>query len=111
MSGEVIPFAQLGPIELPSLNRTVYIQNLVAASYGIDPSAMTKPMKRRSCSGPRQIAMYLVRTVDHKSLPKIGELFHRDHSTVVHAIKQVQARMAADPMYRADVEALREALN
>jgi chromosomal replication initiator protein len=55
--------------------------------------------------------MYLTRQLTKRSLPCIGRAFgHRDHTTVLYAIRSVEKRMEADPLYRADVEALRKAL-
>jgi chromosomal replication initiator protein len=104
------------PIELPSRTRvshrpTTQIQELVAVSYGLHPKHMVSPERRRDIAWPRQIAMYLTRQLTQRSLPSIGEAFgHRDHTTVIHAIKAVEKRMQADPLYRADVQALRKAL-
>lgn len=108
--GEVIQ-----PVALPSMlkcHRIARIQAVVAVSYGIRPEHMTSVCRWKEVAWPRQIAMYLAREITGKPLPHIGRQFGwRDHTTVIHAIKQVKARMAADPIYRADVEALREALS
>jgi hypothetical protein len=51
---------------------------------------------------PRQIAMWLARRVTTRSLPEIGRLFgHRDHTTVIHAIRKVDELIARDPELRA----------
>ena len=41
----------------------------------------------------RQIAMYLCRELTDLSLPKIGQAFGRDHTTVMHANKKITALM------------------
>jgi len=41
----------------------------------------------------RQIAMYLCRELTDLSLPKIGQAFGRDHTTVMHAVRKVSAQM------------------
>lgn len=96
---------------LPAICPIAFIQDTVAVSYGINPRLMRMPARDRFASWPRQVAMYLARELTNKSLANIGQIFgHRDHTTVIYAISQVEKRMAADPLYRADVEALREAL-
>lgn len=117
----VVPFPQtawdVGPVEpvlLPSMQQyrpIARIQAVVAASYRIDLDHMKSDARWRSVSWPRQVAMYLAREITGKSLPCIGHLFgNRDHTTVIHAIAAVEKRMSEDPIYRADVEVLREAL-
>lgn len=104
------------PIELPSRTRvshrpTQQIQELVAVSYGLHPRHMVSPERRRHIAWPRQVAMYLTREITHRSLPSIGDAFGgRDHTTVIHAIRCVEQRMRDDPLMRADVEALQQAL-
>jgi hypothetical protein len=52
--------------------------------------------------------MYLAREMTPKSYPNIGRCFgNRDHTTVMHAIAAVEARMGADRFTAIDVEALR----
>lgn len=87
------------------------IQATVCSSYGITPFILKSAVRWRKVARPRQVAMYLVRELTGHSLPNIGRHFgNRDHTTVIHAIKAVEERMASDPSYRADVEALRAAL-
>src|SRR4051812_11184752 len=102
------------PIELPSRTRvshrpTTQIQELVAVSYGLHPRSMISSERTRHVAHPRQVAMYLTRELTHRSLPSIGAAFgHRDHTTVIHAIKAVEQRMRDDPLAAADVDALRK---
>ncbi|MDR2896124.1 MAG: chromosomal replication initiator protein DnaA [Propionibacteriaceae bacterium] len=44
----------------------------------------------------RQVAMYLCRDLTELSLPKIGALFNRDHTTVMHACRKIQDMMTKD---------------
>jgi chromosomal replication initiator protein len=103
------------PVDLPSMRQyrpIAHIQAVVAISYGIPADKMKAASRSKAVVWPRQVAMYLARELTLQSLPAIGRLFGgRDHSTVIHAIKCVEKRMASDPLYRADVEALREALS
>ncbi len=61
---------------------------------------------------PRQIAMYLSRMLTSNSLMQIGEAFGgRDHGTVIHAIKQVEALMEQDESVRRSVDYLTNQLS
>lgn len=113
MSAEALPFTcPAERIPLPSMQRIARVQNLVANSYGVSPDTMRTKSRARVDAWPRQVAMYLCRNRFGMALPKIAREFgNRDHTTVVYAVRQVEIRMATDPIYRADVEALREALS
>jgi chromosomal replication initiator protein len=87
------------------------IQRIVAHAYGINECLMTQPCQRWSVSRPRQVAMYLARRETGKSYRCLSRLFGGlDHSVIRRASTIVEQRMAMDPSYRADVEALQEAL-
>jgi len=93
---------------LPSQQPVARIQAIVAEAYGISPRMMWSHDRHRYVTWPRQVAMYLVRETTHKSFPNIAKLFGGvDHTTVMHALKAVEKRMATIPFYRDDVEALR----
>jgi chromosomal replication initiator protein len=75
------------------------IQARVARFYGLPhPDAMKGPIRSRKHAWPRQVAMYLSRSLTDKSYPNIGLRFGgRDHTTVIHAFHAVEKRRAADP--------------
>ena len=84
------------------------IQAAVAAYYKLDPIVMRSQRRAFNIAHPRQVAMYLASELTPKSLVVIGKQFGgRDHTTVIHAIKAVKARMEADPEVALDVELLR----
>lgn len=88
-----------------------FIQAVVALHYGIAPTEMRSDRRARSVARPRQVAMFLAKELTAKSLPNIGRYFgNRDHTTVMHAIKQVKKLCANDPIMFADIEVLRERL-
>lgn len=74
-----------------------------------DLSSRRKPVR---IVVPRQIAMYLSRVLTSNSLMQIGEAFGgRDHGTVIHAIKQVEALMEQDDSVRSSVDYLMKQLS
>ncbi len=62
----------------------------VAEYYGIRMDDILSKSQARECALPRQIAMHLCRDKLHLPFMKIGDLFARDHSTVMASVKQVQ---------------------
>ena len=54
---------------------------------------MHSPRRSRSVARPRQIAMYLAKSITSRSLPEIGRKFGgRDHTTVMHAVKKIEQK-------------------
>ncbi len=67
------------------------IQRSVAEYYKIKMSDMISKRRNRSVARPRQMAMCLSKELTNHSLPEIGDAFGgRDHTTVLHACKQVK---------------------
>ncbi len=72
------------------------IREIIAATAGQYqlPAESFLTARRRTMAHPRQVAMYLARVMAGLSLPAIGRAFNRDHTTVIYALKQVEARCA-----------------
>ncbi len=62
----------------------------VAEYYGIRMEDILSKSQSRECALPRQIAMYICREELHLPFVKIGDLFTRDHSTVMASVKQIE---------------------
>ena len=83
------------------------IQKQVAEHYNIRKAEMTSARRAREVARPRQVAMYLSKQLTPKSLPDIGRRFGgRDHTTVIHAVKQIERLRAADSELDADIRLL-----
>lgn len=73
------------------------IQRTVATAYGVSRHDMLSARRTANVVRPRQIAMYLAKTMTLRSLPEIGRRFGgRDHTTVLHAIRKMDALVAKD---------------
>nr|WP_294846520.1 chromosomal replication initiator protein DnaA [uncultured Sphingomonas sp.] len=83
------------------------IQTQVAEHYRIRKAEMTSARRAREVARPRQVAMYLSKQLTPKSLPDIGRRFGgRDHTTVIHAVRQIERLRAADSELDADIRLL-----
>ena len=81
------------------------IMSTVCDYYGLTMDDLTGPTRKREITVPRQIAMYLTREMTGMSLPQIGNVFGgRDHTTVLHSCKTVEANMTVNTDIRAVVE-------
>ena len=87
------------------------IMEQTAVYYGVTIDDLCGGSRSRVLVTARQIAMYLCRELTDLSLPKIGQQFGgRDHTTVMHAIRQVDSKQGRDDRLRADVERLQHLL-
>ncbi|MET0248607.1 MAG: chromosomal replication initiator protein DnaA [Sphingobium sp.] len=87
------------------------IQRACAAHYKIDAAEMRSKRRARAVARPRQVAMYLAKKLTPRSLPEIGRVFGgRDHSTVIHAVKTIEAMRLDNPEMDADIRALQKQL-
>ena len=87
------------------------IQKQVADHFNIRVAEMASARRARTIVRPRQIAMFLAKQLTTRSLPEIGRKFgNRDHTTVMHAVKQVTALCEKDANMAEDVELLRRSL-
>jgi chromosomal replication initiator protein len=87
------------------------IQKVCAAHYRIDASEMRSHRRARAVARPRQVAMYLAKKLTPRSLPEIGRIFGgRDHSTVIHAVKTIEAMRLDNPEMDADIRQLQRQL-
>jgi len=68
------------------------IKEAVREYYGLTEEQFLNPSSARRYSGPRQVAMWFASWMTDKSYPQIGKAFGRDHTTVIHARKAVEAR-------------------
>ena len=112
----VTAFASLNKTPIDTALAEIVLRDLIADAGTMQISAATimaataeyfdttleelrGPGKTRALAQSRQIAMYLCRELTDLSLPKIGQAFGRDHTTVMYAQKKILNEMA----YRREV--------
>ena len=84
------------------------IQKTVCNNYKISKNEMLSPRRSRYLVRPRQIAMYLAKTLTSKSLPDIGREFsNRDHTTVIHSVKKIEKLLKTDENLNKNLEKLK----
>lgn len=107
----VTAFASLNKTKIDKALAEIVLRDLIADATTMQISAATimaataeyfdttveelrGPGKTRALAQSRQIAMYLCRELTDLSLPKIGQAFGRDHTTVMYAERKVRGEMA-----------------
>jgi len=81
-----------------------------AASFGVSVADVEGPSRRQPLARARQVAMYLCRELTDLSLPKIGDHFGRDHTTVLHGVNTVKRLIQSDADLFETVTALLQSL-
>ena len=96
------------PLDLPNISRAIedmfkaegntlptpsLIISQVCKFYNIDDAVIRSTKKNKGTADARQVAMYLIRQLTNLSFPDIGKEFARDHTTVMHAVKKVEASL------------------
>ena len=85
-----------------------YIQDVVSNYFKIDKRDLISAKKSNDIAYPRQIAMYLCRTVGQMSFPRIGNDFGgRDHTTVMHAYKKIEKEIKENTNTKLIVESVK----
>ena len=88
------------------------IQRKTAEFYKLEMRDFHSPQRTRRVARPRQVAMYLARELTMRSLPEIGKRFGgRDHTTVLHACRRVAALCNEDPLFKQEVDFLKQVLS
>ncbi len=71
-----------------------WIIELTAEMFGFTVDQLTSGSRQRPLVDARQVAMYVTRNSTDLSYPEIGKAFgNRDHTTVMHAVRKIEARM------------------
>ncbi|GMQ58608.1 chromosomal replication initiator protein DnaA [Vallitalea sediminicola] len=84
-----------------------FILEIVAEHYNINPTDIVSKKRPRDISYPRQIVMYLSRTLTDLSLPKIGQILgKRDHTTIIHGYEKISKDIQRDSALKNTIEIL-----
>ena len=87
------------------------ILRLTAKHFGLKVSELKGPRRHRALARARMIAIYLARELTGLSYPALGAAFGgRDHTTMLHAVRRIEALMASDPAVMDTVVVLRRRL-
>ncbi len=92
----------------PKRVRIEDIQRVVSRHYNVSRQELVSNRRTRVIVKPRQIAMYLAKTMTPRSFPEIGRRFGgRDHTTVLHAVRKIEDLIVADTKLGHEVELLK----
>jgi chromosomal replication initiator protein len=84
---------------------------MVARQYNVSRADLLSSRRTANVVRPRQIAMYLAKTLTLRSLPEIGRRFGgRDHTTVLHAVRKIETLAGNDAALAEEIELLKRLL-
>ncbi|RMD99008.1 MAG: chromosomal replication initiator protein DnaA, partial [Deltaproteobacteria bacterium] len=85
------------------------IQRTVAEFYNLRVSHLRSNNRQKDIVHARQVAMYLARIITNESYPHISTHFNKkDHTTVIHACRQIKQKMKSDESLRYIIDMLRK---
>ncbi len=88
------------------------IKSAVAKYYNIKVSDIDSSSRRADFAYPRQVAMFLCRTMTDYSLPRIGSIFGNKHySTVKHACDKIEEEISIDDSLRETIKEIKESIS
>lgn len=95
----------------PRRIRVEDILRIVAKHYGVTRADLLSSRRTANVVRPRQVAMYLAKTLTLRSLPEIGRRFGgRDHTTVLHAVRKIDGLVSGDKALSDEIEVLKRLL-
>src|ERR1700686_1179044 len=87
------------------------IQRVVPRQYNVSRADLLSSRRTANVVRPRQVAMYLAKILTLRSLPEIGRRFGgRDHTTVLHAVRKIEALAGNDTTFAEEIEGLKRQL-
>jgi chromosomal replication initiator protein len=88
------------------------ILRVVSKQYGVSRIDILSKRRQRSIVYPRQIGMWLAKSLTQRSLPEIGRRFgNRDHTTVLHAIRKIEKELQTNSRLRSEIDDLKRMLS
>ena len=101
----------LNQLTRANVERRVRIEDIlkfVSRHYNVTRTDILSARRTKTIVRPRQIAMYLAKTMTPRSLPEIGRRFGgRDHTTVLHAVRKIEGERSKDETFSNELDLIR----
>jgi len=97
-----------------STNRAIDSAEVISSvckHYGVSKEEILCKNRKKELIIPRQVTIYLIREMTHKSLPEIGKIMGgKDHTTIMHSHKKIEELLKVDLLIKNDIENIRASL-
>ncbi|WP_245396614.1 chromosomal replication initiator protein DnaA [Jiella sonneratiae] len=101
----------LNQLTRANVERKIRIEDIlkfVSRHYNVTRTDLLSSRRTKTIVRPRQIAMYLAKTMTPRSLPEIGRRFGgRDHTTVLHAVRKIEGERSRDETFSNELDLIR----
>lgn len=101
----------LNQLTRANVERKIRIEDIlkfVSRHYNVTRTDLLSARRTKTIVRPRQIAMYLAKTMTPRSLPEIGRRFGgRDHTTVLHAVRKIEGERTKDETFSNELDLIR----
>jgi chromosomal replication initiator protein len=87
------------------------IFDVVQEKFNVNRADIEGTRRTKDIAIARHVAIYLIRVLTDMSLPSIGKMFNRDHSTIMNSIDAVEKRMRSDSLFVMDVTEMKKAIS
>lgn len=82
----------------------------VYKKYGVKKEELIGTVRKKEISFARHVAIYLIRNITEMSLPNIGKIFGRDHTTILASIKFVEKKLITDNMFGMELDEIKKSV-
>ena len=86
------------------------IFTVVYKKYNVPKEEILSTKRNKNIAFARHVSIYLIREITGMSLPSIGTVFGRDHTTIMSSIDAVNKKLASDPMFAVELKELKKQL-
>ena len=86
------------------------IFTVVYKKYNVPKEEILSTKRNKNIAFARHVSIYLIREITGMSLPSIGTVFGRDHTTIMSSIEAVNKKLASDPMFAVELKELKKQL-
>ncbi len=76
----------------------------VCRKFALSRSDLESTSRKKELAQPRHLCIYLIREVTGMSLPQIGKIFNRDHSTVINSVNAVEKKCRENHAFEVEVK-------
>lgn len=88
------------------------IINVVCEHFGVKPEDITSKKRNSEFVLPRQVVMYLCRTMTATSLQGVGKLLgKKDHTTIIHGVDKIKEELQTNEELRNKIEIIKKKIN
>jgi chromosomal replication initiator protein len=94
------------PGNIPTSTLIERIVSEVSRKYGVSEDDIRSKKKSENIANARHICVYIIRKMTDLSLPSIGKIFSRDHSTVLSSINKVDINIKTKKNYEEEINNL-----